>query len=177
VVEKTSTHIKVEFPHPRFTGCKFELSVPILFWERFNSDKEWRELMSGKYAKFIDLGFDINQLSFVPKRINWTIESGVIPEDEPFANSKYTDCPRGYEKIEETADFIKLGQQSGRQGGGGEITLIVPEIHWKRFTSDIEWRHAMNQKYAKTEWLGSYPGHIAVPEAESNKTGIIPDDL
>jgi len=178
VIETTDTHIKVDFPHPRYTGCKFELSIPLSYWERFNSDKQWRAALSGRYAKFIDLGFDIDQLPWVPKNriINWEIESGIIPDDLPFANSKYWNCPAGFYKLEETETYVTLGQPGAGHGGLGEYSLIVPEKYWKRFTSDKEWRSRMNQKYAKTEWLGHFPGDKPVPESESKKAGRIPDD-
>ena len=178
IVEEHILYVKlVEVASPSRGGLH-SLIVPAQFWPRFIVDKEWREVLSGKYAKhFYTDKYPEKVIKIAGRTFKDTggkSNSGIVPEDEPFALTKFPHCPVGFGKVSENNTEIKVicHYQDGTSGA----YLVIPAILWDRFSIDSDWRNAMVIKYARLrdldrETLGK---KLKFSEEEKNKTGIIP---
>ena len=163
------------------TGGGYRLKLPAQFWPRFIYDVEWQESIFTQYGKrvFTDK-YPKKDYVFNGRILKVDLSSqgrsGVVPEDIPFAFTKFPNCPEEYGKIYENDQYIKLDFYyiDGSDGGN----LIVPAILWDKFVTDREWRNKMVVRYARLnelEWKTKEEIIERYSEFEWNKTGIIPE--
>jgi hypothetical protein len=181
VLEQNPLYIKLfqVAPPTRISGGGFTLIVPAQFWPRFIYDEQWRNLTFGKYSKhiftdkypekdFIVMGRKIKPDTGITRL-------GFIPDDEPFAITKYPHCPAGFSKLIENDDFVKMScwYMDGTDGA----YLTIPAVLWDKFTTDVKWPDLMVIKYGRLQELDYAPPEklATFTEKERNKTGVVPE--
>jgi len=167
--------IQVAFPS---RGGLHSLIIPAQFWPRFIIDGEWRIVLSGKYAKHFYTAKYPEKVIKIAGRVfkdtGGKSNSGLVPENEPFALTKFPHCPVGFGKVSENDREIKLACHY--QDGTSGAYITVPTILWDRFSTDSEWRNAMIIKYGRIRDLDENTpvNNLKFSEEENRKTGIIP---
>ncbi len=167
-------------PPSRGSGGGFTLIIPAQFWPRFVIDEEWRLFTFGKFSKrtFTDK-YPEKDVLIGGRKIKTDQscnKTGVIPEDELFAVTKFPNCPVGFSKISENDEFVKTSCYYTDGSDGAYLT--IPAVLWDKFTSDDKWNEKMVTKYGRLRELdwASPERMISFSEKEKNKTGVIPED-
>lgn len=184
VLEQHPLYIKLfkVAPPTKGTGGGYTLIIPAQYWPRFIIDEQWRASLFAIYGKRVfTKKYPKKDYIFNGRIINAKPEEsesrpGIVPDDLPFAFTKFPNCPEEYGKIYENDQYIKLDFYyiDGSDGGN----LIVPAILWDKFVTDREWRNKMVVKYARLnelEWKTKEEIIERYSEFEWNKTGIIPE--
>ncbi len=183
ILEEHPLYIKLfkVAPFTKTTGGGYSLKIPAQFWPRFVSDPNWQDALFARYGKRIYTGeYPKKDFIFNGRVLNVDSGSerriGIVPDDIPFAITKFPNCPQGFGKVSENDLEIKLDYYYLDGSDGGYIT--VPAMLWDRFTSNKFWRNKMLNKYTRLKEIDwKTPEEIIkdYSEDEFHKTGIIPE--
>lgn len=179
ITEEHSLYVKLIQIAAPGRGGVISIRVPAQFWPRFVIDEEWQDSMVGKYGRHYYTDEYPAKIVFVCGRefkdTGGKSTTGAIPDDEPFAITKYPHCPAGFSKLIENDDFVKMScwYMDGTDGA----YLTIPAVLWDKFTTDVKWPDLMVIKYGRLQELDYAPPEklATFTEKERNKTGVVPE--